>query len=196
MASVMSAGGLRSAISIRVTFHAPGIGRGINDVEQAGVDVIAVGQDLVEVHRADHGTDVGQREVLDCVVKIVDLIGCGHRVDHLDKDDGIAGHHGIVLCDDFLLRNIKDRLHHVHFPPHPVDEGRDDRQAGRQRLCVTAKPFNREIVALRHKFECRNQTNDRDGHYQHDHCKKRIHGVPLLCYAHKGGESFPFFNKY
>ena len=113
-------------------------------------------------------------------MKIVDFVGCRDRVDHLNEDDGIAGHHRIVLRDDLLLRNIKDRLHHVHFPADPVDKRRDDGQAGRQGPGVTAEPLDREIVTLRHEFECRYEADDRHRQYQHDHQKIRIHGVPLL----------------
>ena len=41
---------------------APGFGRMVDDGEQPGIDLVALGQGLVEVHRAHHGAQVGRRE--------------------------------------------------------------------------------------------------------------------------------------
>ena len=71
-------------------FNAPRICRGIDDVQQPRIDIIAVGQDFVEIHGTDHGTDIGQGQILNGVVEIVDFIGCRHRIDHLNEHDGIA----------------------------------------------------------------------------------------------------------
>ncbi len=38
--------------------HAPGRSRGIEDPQQALVDLVAMREELVEIHRADHGADV------------------------------------------------------------------------------------------------------------------------------------------
>ena len=67
MALVMSGGGVRSLISMRVTFTPQGLVAWSMVVQQAGVDLVALGQHLVQVHRADHGAQVGHGQLGDGV---------------------------------------------------------------------------------------------------------------------------------
>jgi hypothetical protein len=57
---------------------APGVGRRIDDPQQALVDIVALGQHVIEAHGADHGTNIRHRKVGDRAFEIVDLI-CGAR---------------------------------------------------------------------------------------------------------------------
>jgi hypothetical protein len=69
---------------------------------ELGVDAIALGQQLVEIHRAHHRANVGHRQIADCELQVGDLIGRLRRIQHLVEDDGIddddcvvAGNHAL-----------------------------------------------------------------------------------------------------
>ena len=65
------AAGAMSLISMRVTLTPQGSVACVDDVQQPRVDLVALGQQLVEVHRAHHGADVGHGQVDDGVLELV-----------------------------------------------------------------------------------------------------------------------------
>jgi hypothetical protein len=65
-------------------------------MQQAGVDAVALGEHFVQLHRAEHGTNVGHRQVDDRQLQVADLIG-GRRVDHLNKAHRVDGDVGVIL---------------------------------------------------------------------------------------------------
>lgn len=58
---------------------APGLGRGVDHVQQAGVDLVAVGEKVVEVHRAHHRADIGHGDIENGHLQIGDLIRRARR---------------------------------------------------------------------------------------------------------------------
>ncbi|MNY04659.1 hypothetical protein D3C86_1373490 [compost metagenome] len=136
-------------------------------MQQARVDGVALRQHLVQLHRADHGPQVGHAELGDGVGQIVDAIGGAGGVHHLDEDDAVDLHHRVVLGDDFLRGNVQHLLHHVHAPTDPLDEGGQNTDARLQRLGVFAKPFHRKFTALRHDLDDAEQEDDREGREHH-----------------------------
>ncbi|CAH2401130.1 hypothetical protein MES4922_290054 [Mesorhizobium ventifaucium] len=121
----------------------------VDDAQQAFVDGVAVRQQLVEVHRAHHGTDVGHRQVEDGVLQPGDLVGGLRGVEHLVEGDAVDGDGGVVAGDDLLGRDVEHLLHHVQSGADAVDERHDEVEAGAQCLGIAAKAFDGIIVALR-----------------------------------------------
>ena len=112
-----------SLISMRVTFTPHDFGGGIHDLQQLGVDCVAVGQQLVEVHRAHDGADVGHGEIDDGASQLVDLVGGLGRAQHLIEVDAVDGDHGVVAGDDVLRRNVDHLLLHVHLGADALHDG-------------------------------------------------------------------------
>src|SRR5262249_42526074 len=56
--------------------HAPGLGGRIDHLQQSGIDGVAIGEQLVEIHRAHHRADVGHRQIDDGALQSVDFVGC------------------------------------------------------------------------------------------------------------------------
>ena len=108
-----------------VDLDAPRRHRGIDNAQQAFVDLVAVRQHLVEVHAAHHRADVGHGELGDRLIQIGDLVARLRGIEHLEERKPVDRDGGVVLGDDVLLRDVDHLLHHVHLAADPV-EIRDD----------------------------------------------------------------------
>ena len=82
------AGGTMSLISMRLTLTPHGDDRGIDHAQQPLVDLVAMREHLVEVHRAHHRADVGHRQLDDRLIEIGDLVARLGGVEHLDRRRG------------------------------------------------------------------------------------------------------------
>ena len=133
------------------------------------VDLVTLGERLVEVHRADDRADVGHREVDDGEAQVVDLVGGLGGIEHLVEHDGVDRHHGVVLGDDLLARYIEHLLHHVDLLADLLDEGDDDVEARPHDLAELAEALKRVLEALRHGEERpRCDDDDREDQDQYD----------------------------
>ena len=153
-----------SLISMRVTLMPQGSRRRVDDGEQARVDLVAMGQQLVEVHRAHDGADVGHHQIEQRLLEIGDLVGGAPDVEHLVEGDAVDRHRGVVLGDDLLAGNVDHLLHHVELAPDAVDVGNDQPEAGRQGLVVAAEALDGVIVALRHLPHAHQHGDDDEQH--------------------------------
>ena len=151
--STRLAGGLMSLISTRVTLMPQGCAASSTTRSSRSLIVIAVGQQLVEVHRAHDRADVGHGQVEDGVLQPDDLIGGLRRVEDLVEGDAVDADDGVVAGDDLLRRHVEHLLHHVHLGADAVEERDDEVEAGGQRLGVAAEPLDRVVVALRHGLD-------------------------------------------
>ena len=133
--------------------HAPGIGGQVDDAQEALIDGVTVGEDLVEIHRAEHGTHIGEGEVGDGAVEIGHLIGGAGGIHHLDESDGVGSYLGIVAGDDVLGRNVDHLLHHVHLEADTVHHRHQQPEAGRQGARVAAEALDRVFEALGHDLD-------------------------------------------
>jgi hypothetical protein len=106
--------------------------------------------EMVELHRAHDGADVGHGQVEHGVFELVHLIGGLGGIEHLEEGDAIDLDHGVVAGDHLLARHFEHALHHVHLRADAVDEGDDQREPWRQGADVTAEALDRIVVALRH----------------------------------------------
>ncbi len=132
---------------------APGLGGGVDDLQQARVDLIAVGQQLVEVHGAHDGADVGHGEIDDGAAQRFDLVGGLGGIENLVEVDAIDGHHGVVLGDDILRGDVDHLLLHVHLGADALHDRDQDVQARAQRARIAAEGLDRVVVALRHHLD-------------------------------------------
>ena len=148
MASTMSRGGRMSFNSTRVIFTPHGLGRMVDDREQPGIDLVALRQGLIEVHRPHHGAQVRRRERHDRHIEIADLIGGLGGVQHLEEDDAVDRDHRIVLGDDLLAGDIDHLLHHVDLVADAIEERRDEVEAGLGDADETAEMLDRIAIAL------------------------------------------------
>ena len=144
--------------------YAPGRGRLVDDAQQVCVDLVALGQQLVEVHRAHDRPDIRHGEIEDRQFETPDLVGRLNRIEHLVEHHAVHLHHGVVAGDDFLGWNVRDLLHHVLPPSDPIDQRHDQMQARRQRPGIAAEPFDGVFEALRHRLHTHEDQRDR----QHD----------------------------
>ena len=96
---------------------APGRGGGIDDAQEALVDLVAVGEKLVEIHRADDRADIGHRQRQKRLLQVRDLIGGPRGIEHLIEGGGVDGDAGIVPGEGLLARNVEHLLHDVHRLP-------------------------------------------------------------------------------
>ncbi len=148
--------------------------RRVDHLQQARVDVIAVGQNLVEVHRADDGTDVGHRKIADRAHEVVHLIGGRHGIHDLREHDRVARDLRVVLGDHFLRRNIEHVLHHVQLVADAVDKRHDEGKARRQRARVPPELLHGELIALRHHLHGAEDQDDAEHHQKNRNPQARI----------------------
>ncbi len=111
-----------SLISMRLTFTPHGADRGVDDAQQPLVDLVAVREHLVEVHRAHHRADVGHRQLDDGLIEIGDFVDRLRRIDDLEEREPVDRDGRIVLGDDILLRDVDRLLHHVHLVPDAIED--------------------------------------------------------------------------
>jgi len=151
---------------------APGTGGVVDGREQAGVDRVALREDLVQLHGADHRAQIGLGQLGDGVDQIVDPIGGRRGVHHLDEDDRVDLDRHVILGDDLLLRDVQHLLHHVDLAADRLDERGQDADARLQGPGVAAEPLHGEFAPLGHDLDHaddqderqdqQDQNNDRD----------------------------------
>ena len=134
--------------------------RGVDHAQQPLVDLVAMRQHLVEVHRSHHRTDVGHGQDDDRLFEMGDLVARLGGVEHLEERDAVHRHGGVVLGDHLLLGNVDHLLHHVHLAADAVEIGNDDVQPRRQRAGVFAEPLDGPVIALRHGLDAREQRDN------------------------------------
>ncbi|MNP40952.1 hypothetical protein D3C76_1346250 [compost metagenome] len=91
-------------------------------MQQAGVDAVALGEHLVQLHGTQNGTDVGHRQINDRQLKVTHLVGRFRRVDHLNKAYRVDGDVGVIPGDDLLRGDIEHLLHHIDLAANAVHE--------------------------------------------------------------------------
>ncbi len=159
---------------------APGAGRLVDHGQQAGIDVLAVGQHLVQLHRADHGAQIGHGKLGDRAREVGDAVGGRRGVHHLDEDDGVDLHADVVLGDHLLLRHRQHLLHHADAPAHRLHERGQDGEAGLEGARVAAEALHRVFEALRHGLDRRKR--DHQGQRQQNHYDDAKHqDLPNIC---------------
>ena len=91
-------------------------------MQQARVDVVALGEHFIELHRAENSTNVGHGQVDDRQFQVADFIRGFRRVDHLNEAHSINRDVGVIFGDDFLRGDIKHLFHHIDLTTNAVHE--------------------------------------------------------------------------
>jgi hypothetical protein len=118
--------------------------------QQLGVDHLALAERFVQVHRTDHGSDVGLHQGDHRHFQVGHLIGGLGRVQHLEEHHAIHAHGRVVLGDHFLAGHVQHLLHHVHLAPDAVDDRNQEVQAGGHGVRVAPEALDGPFVSLRH----------------------------------------------
>ncbi|CQR23285.1 Uncharacterised protein [Yersinia enterocolitica] len=122
-------------------------------MQQAAVDVVALGQHFIQFHGTQNSTEVSHGQVDDSQFQIADFI-CGfHRVNNLNKADGINCHIGVVAGNDFLGWNIQNLFHHIDFTTNTIHKWHNDIQARHQCFGITAKTLDCPLKTLWDDFD-------------------------------------------
>ncbi len=162
------------------------MGRFVDDLEQRGVDLVALATRFVEIERAEHRADVGHHEVDDRELEVRDLVGRLRSVEHLEEHDAVHADHRVVLRDDVLRGHVEHLLHHVHLAPDVLHDRDEEMKAGIERMRVFAPALDGPFVALRHDADELEQHDDGDG--DDDKRKDRTHDVlPWSSYKYRWG---------
>src|SRR5581483_701038 len=94
--------------------HAPGVGVLVEDALQAEVDLVAVREQLVELHFAEHGAQRGLRELRRLVAVVVHRDHGAHGIADLEEDDRVHLQGNVVARDDVLRRDFERLLLQRH----------------------------------------------------------------------------------
>ena len=138
----------------------------VQDAAQPGVDRVAAGERLLEVHPADDVAQRRGRELLDGLDVVGDLVGGGDRVGDLEVDDRVDRDHQVVLGDHGLRREAHHLLAQVDEVADPIDEGHHDVEAGGQRVLVLAEPLDDAGARLGHDPHRLGQHHDHEEQQQ------------------------------
>ena len=83
---------------------APGVGLLVEDVLDVGVQLVALGQHLVELVLAEHRAQRGLRQLAGRLQIVLDLDDRPLRVDHAEVEHGVDLHRDVVARDHVLAR--------------------------------------------------------------------------------------------
>ena len=108
---------------------APGRGRLVDDRLEDRVDLVALGEELVEDVLAEHRAQGRLRDLRGGDHVVLDLHDRVVRLDDAEVRHRVDAHGDVVLRDDLLRRDVERHRAQVD-PDHPVDE-RDDQEDAR-----------------------------------------------------------------
>ena len=112
---------------------APGLGFGVENELQLGVDFVALREDFVEFKLTDHAADGGLRKLRSRVLIVLHLREREIGVDDAEIADGVHFHGDVVARDDVLRRDIERFDAHAHARKR-FDGPEDEVEAGALRL--------------------------------------------------------------
>ena len=148
--------------------------------QHLGVDLVALGQRFVEVHRTDRGTDVGHHQVEDGQFELGDLVGRLGGVQHLEIDHAVHLDHGVVLGDHVLAGDVHHLFHHVDLAAHAVEDWDQEMQARGEGADVFSEAFDRPFIPLRHHPHGLEENDDADD--DEHKTDERTHVEPSPCW--------------
>src|SRR5262245_16708493 len=107
---------------------APRVGLRIEDLLDIEVELVALGEQLVELVLAEHRAQGGLRELARRLEEIRYLDDRLLRIHHAEIDDRVHLHRHVVARDHILARNVQHHGAQVHAH-HLLDAGHDDDEA-------------------------------------------------------------------
>ena len=133
----------------------------VEHAAEPAVDLVAGGEGLLQVHRADDVAQRGDGELLDGLEVVGNLVGGRTRVGDLEIQHSVDLDDEVVLGDDGLWRERDYLFAQLHYRADPIDERDDEVHAGLQGAMVAAEPLDVACAALRH-YAHRPQNGDDD----------------------------------
>ena len=132
----------------------------IHRMQHLGIDLVALGQRLIQIQRTNRGADIGHHQIEDGHFQLRHFIRSLGRIQHLEIDHAIDFDHRVVLGNHVLTGHVHHLLHHVDLAPHAVHDRHQKMQTRRHRVGIPTKALHRPFVALRHHPHGLGHTND------------------------------------
>ncbi len=155
--------------------------RGVVDhLQQAMIDLVALGEQLVQVHGAHHRADIGHGQIEDRDLEIGHLVARECRIQHLEEGHAVDPDHGVVLGDHLLARHLDHLLHDIELASDAVDEGNDQGQPGTERARIAAEALDGVVPPLRHHLDAGRQHGDEQNQQDEDEDIEAEHGTLLV----------------
>ncbi|EIK54644.1 glycogen debranching protein GlgX [Stutzerimonas stutzeri TS44] len=120
-------------------------------VAQLGLDDVARGQRLVQLHLADDLAQGGLGQVGDRRLVVGDAVHRLHRIGDLHEAQRVGEDHRVVLGDHLLLLDVEDLVLGHQLVGDVVHVRDQDVEAGNQRALITAQALDDPFVALRNQ---------------------------------------------
>ena len=144
---------------------APGVGGGIENLLDVDVELVALGQHLVELVLAEYRTQRRLRQLTGGVIEILDLDNGALRIDHTEI------HHRVDLDRDVVTRDhvLRWHVHHHHAQVdlhHLLNAGDQDNQARTLDLPEPAKLEHHAALVLAQDAKRGNDERDDDEKYE------------------------------
>ena len=137
-----------------------GRGRLVDDLLQDRVDLLALGEQLVEQVLAEHGAQRRLRDLRRRDHEVLDLHDRVLRLDDPEVGDRVHAHRDVVLGDDLLRRDVQRDRPQVDLD-HPVDDRDQEEEARALRLAEQpAEPEDDPALVLAGDLDRRDQEQD------------------------------------
>src|SRR3954452_21156538 len=123
----------------RGDLHAPWLGLLVDDLLELVVELLALGEQRVEVGLAEHRAQRGLGDLRGRLEEALDLHDGAVRVDDAEVDDGVDAGRDVVARDDVLRRDV-ERHRAQRDADHAIDRGGQEDQPGTLGLHHPAEP--------------------------------------------------------
>ena len=158
---------------------APRLGLLVDDALQDLVDLVALGEQLVERVLAEHGAQGGLRDLARADEVVLDRDDCRPWVDDAEVDDGRDAHGDVVLGDDVLWRHLQ--RHDAQVDAHdPVDHGDQQEETRARRAALEAsEPEDHTALVLAQHLDGRREHEHEQHEQDYDNADDDAHLTPL-----------------
>src|SRR5213594_621660 len=143
--------------------HAPAMGDLVELHPEVLVDLLALGEDIVEKDVADDGAERRRRDALDGRPEILDVQERIPRFENLLVDQEVDRDGRVVLRDAGLLRDLHEELAQVHSLRDKLDRRREQEyETWTANPLELAEREDHQALILGHDMHDRPQDEDRD----------------------------------
>src|SRR5438309_231728 len=140
------------------------------------VDLLALGEDIVQGDVPDHGAERGGGDSLDGLPEVLDVQERVLRIDDLLVNEEVDRNRGVVFCDAGLLRDLHHELPKIHGLRDALDRGRQKEHDARSGdLLEAPESEHDEALILGDDVNDRSQHEDRDDDEYADRDETQIH---------------------
>lgn len=183
MALCMSGGGLNVLDLYPVDLDAPGVGGLVQQGAHLGVDGVAAGEGLLQIHVADDVAHGGDAQVLNGGHGPLHPVGVELRVGDLEVENRVDLHGDVVLGDDGLGREVHHLLLEGNHLCHPLQERNLEVDAHAPDGVEGAQPLDDVGLGLLHHLQvCGQHQNEHDDQDNDDNGDKRHAGFLLFLF--------------